>query len=357
MEVSYKIITYAQLRDGYKPEDDKYGIASYEFEARKRIFLANPNLSDYNKPYQYIALADGIPVGRDSYYTTLMKFDEEYHVVLSGSSFEVYSDYRKYAFGLDMLMYYNSGLGYKQLLGSGLSAMAVPLHKKLKFTIFPIPTYILRRDIGVFLQRFGMKGFLLRISSKLLNPLFNIKGTLFCRSEKLEKKFAVIKQTEVPEWVDDIVLNDGHKYMEVHNYQWFQWNLDHCFDDNIKNHQEFYAIYDSEKPVGFFMNKIRVTDKKKNILSGTVVEWGTADEHILSEEYIYKLALKSFSKDISYVTIGTLTNNVAKHLKRWGFIKIGDGYIIFKDKEKKYLDAKDVNLWRLRLGYTDTILS
>lgn len=288
MEVSNHIISYAQLRDGYKPENDKYGIASYEFEARKKTFLANPNLRDYNDTYQYIVLVDDVPVGRDSYYPTLMKLGKEYRTVLSGSSFEVYSEFRKYSLGLDLLMYYNSGIGYKQLLGGGLSAMAVPLHKKIKFTMFPIPTYLLRRNVGVFLQRFGFKGILLKTFSKFLNPIFNIKETVFCKVEKSKKPFSIQRLKEVPKWVDDIVLNDGHKYMEVHNHQWLQWNLDHCFDDDERNYQEFYAVYNSEKPIGFFMNKIRVVDKKNNILSGTVVEWGTVDESILGEEVINK---------------------------------------------------------------------
>jgi hypothetical protein len=357
MEVSNHIISYAQLRDGYKPENDKYGIASYEFEARKKTFLANPNLSDYDKTYQYLVLADGIPVGRDSYYPTLMKFDKEFHTVLSGSSFEVFPDYRKYALGLDLLMYYNSGIGYKQLLGGGLSIMAVPLHKKLKFTMFPIPTYLLRRNIGIFLHRFGLNGLLLKVFSKLLNPIFNIKEFLFCNTRKLNETFTVKKLQKVPEWVDDIVLNDGHKYMEVHNYEWLQWNLDNCFDDDERNCQEFYAIYKTDTPVGFFMTKIRVTDKQNNVLSGTVVEWGSKDEEVLSELNINKLALKSFSKEISYISIGTLNFAITRQLNKCGFFRIGDTYIIFKDKEKKYTDAKDSNLWRLRLGYCDTILS
>jgi hypothetical protein len=357
MNVSYQIVSYAKLRDGYKPENDKYGIASYEFEARRKAFLANPNLTDFDKTYQYIVLADGVPVGRDSYYPTLMKLDKEYKISLSGSSFNVYPEYRKYSLGLDLLMYYNSGDGYQQLVGGGLSDMAVPLHRKLKFTIFSIPTFLLRRNISVFLQRLGFKGLFLRLFSKGLNPIFNIKEHLFCKTNELYKTFQIKKLQQVPEWVDGIILNDGHKYMEVHDCKWLQWNLDHSFDDDIRNYQEFYALYKADIPVGFFMTKIRVIDKKNSILSGSVMEWGTVDEKVLNEEVINRFALKSFDKNVSYITIGTLNLDVAKRLKKYGFFMTGYEYIIFKDKEKKYKDANDANLWRLRLGYADTILS
>jgi hypothetical protein len=56
-------ITYFQLKDGYKVSNDKYGIASYESDARRECYLANPNLIDYSKTYLYLGLVDDIPVG------------------------------------------------------------------------------------------------------------------------------------------------------------------------------------------------------------------------------------------------------------------------------------------------------
>ena len=51
--------------------------------------------------------------------------------------------------------------------------------------------------------------------------------------------------------------NDGHKYMEVHDHKWLQWNLDYNFCGGINNHQSFYIIKRDGNPVGFFMLKFR----------------------------------------------------------------------------------------------------
>jgi hypothetical protein len=358
MEVGYQIITYSQLRDGYKPKNDKYGIASYEFEARKKTFLSNPNLHDFSKAYLYVATVDDVIVGKESYFPTLMKMGNENRTVISGSDLSVQSDFRHLAIGADIILFSTFNEENSNKLFAGISSMALPLYKKIGYNIFSLPTFLLRRNCRVFLQRFGIKGAWLKVFSNIFNPIFKIKEILFCKTKELNKKFTIKKLQEVPKWIDNIVLNDGHKFMEVHDSSWLQWNLDTCFDDDKRNRQGFYAIYKSDKPVGFFMTKIRVTNKQRNVLSGTVVEWGSANESVLGELDINKLALKSFTKDVSYVTIGTLDDNVVKHLKKFGFFRVGDEHVVYMDMDKENnVDAKVASLWRLRLGYADTILS
>ena len=40
-----------------------------------------------------------------------------------------------------------------------------------------------------------------------------------------------------------------------------------------------------------------------------------------------------------------------------GFIPHGFAHIGLKDKKKAYKDASDINLWRVRYGYADVILT
>jgi hypothetical protein len=350
-------ITYFQLKDGYKVSNDKYGIASYESDARRECYLANPNLIDYSKTYLYLGLVDDIPVGRSFYFPAKMKFGDECGMVLSGSALNVHPDYRDLAIGADIIMNTTFNDEYPQTLAAGISPMALPLFKKMRYHIFEIPKYLLRNNTAVFFQRFGLRGLLLKCFSNLLNPIFRLRKTLFCRTNKLESKFTVKNLQDVPEWVDDMVLNDGHRYMEVHDHKWLQWNLDYSCKVGGRNEQAFYGVYFKDEPVGFFMIKEREIDEQHNVIYGSVVEWGNSSDKILSEESICKMAIKAFSKDVSFIEIGTLNVDVAKRLEKCGFFRNGEEHIVFKNNTDKYKDIKDASLWRLRLGYADTILS
>mgnify|MGYP007025061347 CR=1 FL=1 len=46
-----------------------------------------------------------------------------------------------------------------------------------------------------------------------------------------------------------------------------------------------------------------------------------------------------------------------KKMKKKGFIPFGLAHVVFKDKKKKYPEAKKPENWRLRLGYADVILT
>ena len=163
--------------------------------------------------------------------------------------------------------------------------------------------------------------------------------------------------TEIPEWVDEISLHDGHKFMELHDKDWFQWNLLGGFAENEKNYQRFYGIWDGEDPIGYFMTKQKCTIENVNMIDGYIVEWGSKDESKLSEADIYMLAIQTFEKEVSDIIIGTVNENTVRSLSKFGFRFVSNEYILFKSNKDENKDIKDSRFWRLRLGYADTIFS
>ena len=161
-----------------------------------------------------------------------------------------------------------------------------------------------------------------------------VRRIMSCRLRRLNLECA----EKVPDWVADLALNDGHRFMEYHNRDWLQWNLDYNFKGDKEDVQALYIVKDGERNLGFFMIKERKRESAgalRNIILGSIVEWGTADESLLSEKDLILLAIPRFSKAVD----------------------LGFAHVAFKDKKKKYPEAKDPRNWRLRLGYADVILT
>lgn len=352
--ITFQDIDYSALRQGLNADNDRYGILHHEYENRRLIFLQNPNLIDDKKPYMYVAYADGTPVARCLYYETKIKIDDKVYSALSGSALSVVKEYRKYAIGTDILIHNTFRDDYDYKVFAGISAMALPLYKKVKYKTFFIPRYILRYNYKSKIQQKGLSGLLLNGISAIVNRVLNYRYYLNNQYHRLSNRFTVVKMDTVPEWVDDMVMNDGHQYMEVHDHRWLQWNLTGCFSGNHHQFQSFYGIYDGDKPVGFFLTKERQKEST-GMITGGIYEWGSLDEGILSEADIYELAIPTFSKDIYIIDAGTVNSATAERMKRLGFKYTNDENIVFYSSQKQNKDINDASLWRLRLGYADTV--
>ncbi len=361
MDFKSRIITYGDLRHGLQFENDKYGIASYEYESRRNAFLANPCAGGDDDVFMYLVEADGVPVGRTMLFDTRLKVEKDILPLYSGSALQVEESFQKYGLGGEIFAF--GGTIKKRILNlsAGISNMALPLYKVTKYCIFEFPKLLRINNSKPLLGKYGIKGVLSSILSSIIN-LFLRFFYFLCKgnTRKQKKLYSLDKTDRVPEWVDDIVLNDGHKYAEVHDHKWLQWNLDYNFKGNKGDIQSFYIIKNDEQPQGFVMTKERFRQDvqgMKDVMIGSIVEWGSIDEKLLTESDIYRMVLDTFSRDIDIIETATNSPVTLKRLKRMGFIHHGDAHIAFKDKTRQFTDAKDPSLWRLRYGYADVILT
>lgn len=353
------IITYQDIKDGKLSVRDDYGIAGYEYERRREAFLACPNETPPSFPYLYLSLADGIVVGRTFCFNTIIKAGEEQLLTSTGSALLVHEDYRKYALAIDLMMFNKSELQ----LTAGVSQIALPLYDKLKYFVFKFPKLRLIKDYKTFLLNRGLPNCFSIFASSLLR-LFSISKSI--RRKKHEKKlnsiYRIIKVNKIPEWVDEVVINDGHKYSEIHNHNWFQWNLDYNFKSDPKNIQSFYVVYKGNEICAFFMTKERLmpTTSSTDLIVGSVVEWGIKTSKSITEAEINILSLGTFSDRCSYIELASDSKETVDKMLNMGFKRLSeDANVLFRDrtKDKRFKDAKDPSLWRLRLGYADTIMS
>lgn len=359
MEITNQVITYRQIREGYVIEHDDAGIAADDVTPKRIItFLANPFLKDESKCMIYLARVDGIVRGVTCYFPSMIKAGDEMIESMGGSALVVQEEYRKYALGTELVSYPMQNENNKFLLYSGFSTDGLSLYKAMRFCIFNMPKMIQPISPRLIFERYGLKGIwqdIATVCAKCLIYPYIVLVRFF--SLGLKRKYRIEKLGKIPNWVDKMVLNDGHKYTELHNQAWFQWCVDNCFMSNTRECQEFYAIYRDDKPVGFYMTKDRLRNmkgkKEHKMVFRTIVEWGSVDENILSEYDIYRLAMCCLPQDVKMLQVASTNNDVIKKLKKMCFINHGEVNTVCRDLTRKYKDYKEKKLWRLRIGYND----
>lgn len=361
MEVKIVPLLYEDLKKGLTFEHDNHGVLSYQYETRREALLANPNLADNSVLFMAVGTADDDVIACSTRFMTLFKHDEVITEAMSGTYFYVINEFRKDPIGAELFLYRDKNHKVDVSIASGVSEMALPFHKVAKRVIFYMPKFWQIRNINPIINNTKLKGVIGSVLSFIFNvPLFCIKRCQLSGRRGMLKRYSIESVERVPEWIDEITLNDGHKYMEVHDHKWLQWNLDYNFCGGNNNYQKLYILKREGNPVGFFMLKYRRYSeiwRMKDSTISSLVEWGIKEGEPLTELDIIRLASKTIGNTADILEVATSNTNLAKVL-RWRLFKpMGNANISVKNYSKQPPDFKDMDLWRLRLGYADVILS
>lgn len=363
MNVVLQRITYKDLRDQtWTSADDNYGMVSeYLTSSVRTTLLSNPNLDDESKSAINILICDGIIAGRNMLMPTKLKINDEIIMAQTGGSYEIAEQLRGH--GLGTVAFRDSIMNseYDFYIGQLYSTAAAAIVQKLGLIIFDLPSYYKLCNSRSFLEANGLHGFSLKLGTTIINAvlkLINIPNTF--RLKKIKTKYQVKQERVIPTWVDELTLHDGHAFMEVHDHKWFQWCLDNKFTEKPNDKQSFYTVYDRQgNPKGFFMTKERFESsqgKYKNIIRGTIVEWGSYNEDELSEIDLNLLAIDSFGAQVDNIT--TVLSDISDNqgMKKIGFIRHGSYQMSIKPGGLNQDGISDQSKWRIRYGGCNTII-
>lgn len=361
-DISLQTISYSEVRAGTTIENDCYEIGALFTDSHRAAFLANPNLKDEQQPLLCLSRVDEKVGGILMLYPSAMLVDNERVDTMGASTLEVAEELRHLALGVELMFYPIRNKDNNIVLYAGVSEMALPMYKKIGFRVLEYPRAMQLRKSRSILASKGLSGVPLKVLSWMVDScLLALRSfsKLFCL--RLGKRYSVKEENHVPEWAESMVLRDNHKYKELHDQKWLEWNLKYNLHGRSRDKQRFYSIYDKETPVGFFMIKERFREVAggvlKNLVVGSIVEWGSYDEQILKESDIYALASKCFEKDVAIVEIASADIKALKKMKKYAYLPHGFSHIIFKDLKRKYSDISNIDNWRVRLGYADVILT
>ena len=362
--IRLKIINYQSLVDiKIEKNHDDFGIVSeYLSESVQKALLSNPNIKDYSKSLMNLVLFNEAIVGRFMMMPTRIKNGDSILLAQTGGGIEISREFRGKGLGKklmsDTIFYSEYPIYIGQLYSSGASAII----NKLGLTIFEKPLYVkLCKTRSVYAAK-GQGGIKLKLYSLLGDLKIKIRDLPNKRKLcSLKKKYIIKKEYSVPEWVDNITLNDGHRYSEIHDRTWLQWNLDNRFTEANGDSNSFYAVYEKNGlPIGFFMIKERFEENPlglfKNLVRGTVVEWGSANEKKFTEADINLMALSMFSSNVDKINTVISSEGLDDAIKQIGFEYRGQYQMALKTTEDVDKTILDQNNWRIRYGGANTIL-
>lgn len=362
MDIRLERISIQDILDGKEIRNDIHHLYQNAFLSRRKdIFLKNPNMEDKDCAAAYLIRADDTVVGHLFPFPTKIKAGETVLKATSASDLLVIKEYEKYAAGADLVMAPVRDKKNEAVVLADISAEGMDCYHAFRFKDFAIPKMIQPHTSKFILQNFGLKGWKLNMVRACVDVF--LKPYIACSMFSLKRfacKYKVVKMEKVPEWVDNMVENDGHKYMEIHDHKWMQWCLDNSYSGSKTHKKAFYAILGKgEKPLGFFINYEKITSIPsrhiKELRQGTLMEWGSYDEHLLTELDITKISMATFPDGLSMMQFATMNKSVLKKMRKYGFMHHNYHHVVFKDMTKKLKDSGDANLWRLRFGYADSL--
>lgn len=357
--------TFGELKRKEIPEvKDLYGIMSSLGPKMRVSVLHNPSGYRDDEVCQILALDEDVVVGATNPFSGRLLINGEVVGCQNGSYLYSHDNYRKDNVGGELFLRITNLHPTKNCFFVGISQMAIGLYKALKYSLFEFPRLIyLRKSRSVVhsilhSEALWTKPLIAIADAGLLlhRLIINVHNYIFCRGYSIEN----VK--ECPEDVEQIVVQDKHPYKELHDKAWFDWNLKYTISEDPRTLRRLYVVKKNGTIEAFFFLKQEFFEKAssrgfKNVYLGSIMEWGIADESRLTEKDIVLMSLNCFDNNVDGIQYATTEHKIARQLKKWLFVGIGNANTGIRIRSVKDDSLKDINNWRLRLGGSDTVLN
>ena len=342
---------------------DPHNIASSLCQSMKKAVLNNPSGYRDDEVCQILAIDNGVVVGCTNPYSGRAYINKEIIPVQSGSYLFSHEVYRKENVGGELFLKIANLHPTRNCYFSGISQMAIGLYRVLKFTLFEFPRLIyLRKSRSIIHSIF-------KTESKILSPViwcadFTLllhRTILKLFSKEGRNGYEVVESKEVPQEVEDIILNDPHPYAEYHGKDWIEWNLNYSLTDEPRM-KRLFLIKKRGKIEGFFVTKQQFFKQAssrgfKNVYLGSIMEWGIGIGSQLTEKDINLMAIHHFDDNVDGIQVATTDESLARTLKKYIFVPIGTANVGIRMKSIKDPAIKEMKNWRIRIAGCDTLMN
>ena len=367
MERSLRFVvrSFGELQTGKYPDcNDPYRIMSSLTPKMREAVLNNPSGYRIDEVCQILALDGNVVVGCTNPFSGRLLLDGEVVGCQNGSTLYSHEDYRKDNIGGELFVQITNLHPTRNCYFAGISQMAKGLYHVLKYTVFEFPRKIYLRKSHSVLQAFlhSEKWWTMPLIW-IADALLWIHRQVICIHNSIcYRKYTVEQMKVCPKEVEDIVMHDEHRFMELHDKAWFDWSLNYTISEDPRTVRRLFVIKNQGKIEAFFLTKQEFFAKAssrgfKNVYLGSVMEWGITSGSKIKEKDIALISLKYFDANIDGIQYATSDNIVSKYLRRWFFVGIGNANIGVRIRSIKDSAIKDMNNWRVRIAGSDTVLN
>lgn len=350
------------IPEGYRDPYNIFNDANYERE----ILLKSPYKQSDEDVFQVLAVNDGNFVGTEIHFPIELNLDGTKYLTVSGHGLSVQKECRGSGVGsklTDVRLDYSPS--HSLILGAA-SQMHLSILRKFNAAIFEMPRFIyLRNSFSVLESKVGLA------ISVIATPIVNwaLKGYFYKINKdvkKLNVNFQVEELKEVTDEVIDVIACDSHRFSEVHNKTWFEWILKNSLVKGENPCKRLYIVKKTNRVVAFFMTESRFYKEAshrgfKNINLGSIIEWGSIDQTIISDFEVCTIALASFEKNVDAIEVCCVNNKMKEYFSRRNLKQVGTGNVCLRFRDDSPLAAidgiKNIKNWRLRPAMGDHSLS
>lgn len=365
MKIEFYYRTFGQLQKNEQLNvKDPYRIMASLNPKMREAVLHNPSGYSDGEVCQILGVDGDVVVGATNPFSGRLLLKGEIVPCQNGSYLYSHDDYRKDNVGGELFLRITNLHPTNNCFFVGISQMAIGLYKALKYSIFEFPRLIyLRKSRSVVQSILHSEALwtkpLIVIADFglwLHRQIINVHNSIFYKGYKIENV------NECPEAVEQIVIRDKHPFKELHDRAWFDWSLHYSISEDGRTHRRLYVIKKNGKIDAFFLMKQEFFKKAssrgfKDVYLGSIMEWGIAEESVLTEKDVILMSINYFDKNVDGIQYATTEHKIVKQLKKWLFAGIGNANTGVRIRSVKDNSLKDINNWRLRLGGSDTVLN
>lgn len=340
---------------------DPEGILNYLNENVKRTFLANPSIISDNSVCQIIALDGETVVGTELCFPNRYLDGVEQKSCFGHSTLFVSEPYRKLMVGTDLMMLAASFVENQDNIVAGISQMAYPIYKAMRYGCFSFPRFILLiKSRCVVEAKLHSDGFVSKCVSNAIDMFLKLHKTLIC--SMVSTGHLVVETVKTtPKEVEDIVKEDDHRFKELHDRKWFDWNIAYSFKPASADTKYLNVVKQRGVIVAFYLVKIEYFSEAgscgyKNIRLATVVEWGIKKGCSFTEAQLHMIAIKNIKEDVDGIQIATTDKETELKYRKIGFFPMGivnNAVYMSSIKDK---EVKKQENWRIRIAAGDTLI-
>lgn len=284
------------------------------------------------------------------------------YFVSSGSTLYVDEEYRKESgMGAFLMMEKTKIHPSKNNLSSGVSQMAFPLYKKLKYVAFETPRMMhVNHSYSVIEHYLPLGSLVVHCLSSVIDAMLKCYSHIVYKVANLNT-YECRKIKTVTDSILRIIESDKHACKEVHDKDWWDWILNNSISEGDVQ-KELYEILYNGKVVGFFLNKIEFHESAssrgfKKVTLGSVLEWGFDENSSLDEYKTQLLAIKNMPKDVDAVEVISVDDKVVSKFKKSMMMQVGCANMLIRLKGVAKGSWEDKSLWRIRLAAADVALN
>ena len=353
---------------GEKSLDDIFGLCKLS-DTMQNALMANPERGGESTPVQVLGLVDNKVVGQETVFPVRVRAKGKVYAAMAGSGLYVHEEYRKSMLGVSLITKREELSEDGIALGCGLSQLALPAHLMFDYLCFSLPRLMwVFKSRAVIEKKMGMSA-LSQIVSGCVDGLLGLMAMAFKTIVLLRTRGLTVEQAaQADNEVASLINRDAHPFACEHSAAWLNWQLNARFAEDHRSSQKLFAVKDKDQRLlGFFMYKIRFHATAshrgyKNLLLGSLTEWQSTDQHVLSHGTLAIMAALEMRRDgVDAVEICTEEKEMFRFLRRMQFLHVGDLSFVLRATEASPLRQSEgwdkQENWRLRPCEGDNGLS